>query len=324
MYGHHQQSQETLENFINAIVFGGRGTRPDSEDDARWNAQRGELVVSHSENLILNDQLEVARRELLAWQPLNPAAPSAIECLVLRNRNTTLGRILRDLGNFNGALTYFEELLKDALLDRHYEHTGQLRVILSNIADLYCELERANDAATIVESELSFMARKGVENIGSGRRLQLCLAEAYIKQARFKEAEETLIGLQAVIEDIPEPDLINKSYLYRIFYGLARLAHLNLETEQAIEYWRKALEAGIKCGWKTGYPMNILRYSLAHALYKQGDIKQSSEQLDIANANLDADDIKYWTVGLSTYWYRYVKGQFRMSESTLINVDSYT
>ena len=319
--GNRQKSQETLENFINCIIFGSRGGH--LEGDARGNAQRGELVISQVQNLILNDQLGLAKKELLAWQPLVPAAPSTMECLVLRSRHTNLGKVLRDLGDFSGALTYFEELLRESALDEHFEHTRHMRVILCNITDLYCELERADDAVAAVESELAHMAASGVDNIGNGRRLKLCLAESYIKQGRSNKAEETFNDLQEVLEDLPDSDIVTKNALFRVYYGLARLAHSGLDMKQAVKHWHQALEAGRRCGWNTAYPMNIVRYSLAYALYESGDVKESSEQLEMANWSLNHEGIKYWVVGLSTYWYRYVKGQFRMSELTLINTNSY-
>ena len=317
MYGNHGKSQETLERFINTIIFEGRGQH--SEGDARWNAQRCELVISHVQNLILYDHLEIAKRELLAWQPLVPAAPSTMECLMLHSRDTNLGRVINDLGDFNGVLTYFEKLLRDSSQDVNYEHTGYRRVILSSIAELYCELGHADDAVATVESELEFLKARNAENFGSGRRLKLCLAEGYMKQCRFTEAEETLNDLREVLEVVQDPDIITRSGIFRVYYGLARLAHLNLDTKQAIKHWHQTLEAGKQCGWKTAYPMNIVRYSLAHALFESGDVKQSSEQLQLATTSLDHEEAKYWIVGLSTYWYRYVKGLFRMSESTLIN-----
>ena len=321
MHGNRQASQDALEKFIDKIIFGSRAEH--LEGDARENAQRGELVISHVQNLILDDQLVLAKKELLAWQPLVSAAPSTMECLVLRSRHTNLGKVLRDLGDFDGALTYFEDLLQETALDEHFEHTGHMRVILCNIADLYCELERADDAVTAVESELVHMAASGVDNIGNGRQLKLCLAEGYIKQGRPNKAEETFNSLKGVLEDLSDPDIITKSALFRVYYGLARISHSRLDTEQAVKHWHQALEAGSRCGWNTAYPMNIARYSLAHALYESGDIKGSSEQLQLANVSLNHEEIKYWVVGLSTYWYRYVKGQFRMSESTLVNTISY-
>ncbi|MCJ1352502.1 MAG: hypothetical protein MMC33_002486 [Icmadophila ericetorum] len=65
-----QESQATLEKFIHATILLGHdsGTKP----DARWNAHRGELVVSYAENLIHADELELAEKELAAWEPLDP------------------------------------------------------------------------------------------------------------------------------------------------------------------------------------------------------------------------------------------------------------
>jgi tetratricopeptide (TPR) repeat protein len=315
LQGKRQESQDTLEQFVHAVVL----PEHDSgiESDARWNAQRGYLVVSYAENLIQADQLAAAEKELLAWEPLNPGLSSMMECLVLRSRNTNIGRVLRDRGAFPESLSFFEGLHQDTLFDVHYDHTGHRRIIISNIADLYCELNRGLDAVLFVKAELDYMTDQGTENISSGRRLKLCLAEGYLRSQRTQEAHEVLSNVKEALDVIPNPDMLAKYGIFRAYCGFAQISHMEGDYRRAQELWTQALEAGQHCGWDMDYPMNIVRYSLAHAFFELDDTEQSLQNLQSAKESLSRQGQKYWSVGLCTYWYQFVHGRFQLSESTL-------
>lgn len=93
MSGKHKESNDALEAFVQSRILPGRDRG--SEITSRYNAQRGDLVISFSENMIRQGNLEEARSELCEWSPLDPTAPSTLERITSRARDTTLGKILR-------------------------------------------------------------------------------------------------------------------------------------------------------------------------------------------------------------------------------------
>ena len=308
MYQRREDSQRMLEAFIHNNITSDENAK--EVNNARWNALRGELIISYAENLILGSELATAKKELLDWSPLQ-SHPSIMESLVLRMRNTNLARILREEGNFNEALTYLKDLYEENIHDEHAEHKGQKRIIMSNMADVYCELDRPIEAINLVDPELTHMSETTNDTISSGRRLQLCLAEGEILLERYKEAEGTLQILKKTSEAIISPDIITLGVIFRTWTGLARISHQKGDWTEALSRWREALKAGKRCKWDNQeFPMNIVRFSIAHLLFEMHNEEEARTYLQDAKASFDEGrGIKCWTVGLGTYWCKYVKGK---------------
>lgn len=304
MYNRKEDSQQILESFVYA-------TRPDDdskpEHDVRWNALRGDLIVSYAENLIQGTELRAAKEELLKWHPSRSEHLSLMEGEVLRAKNISLARILREEGSFQEALLYFEALHQSILSDDRAEHTGRRRIILSNICDMYCELDRPADAIVLVQPELAYMAERSTDTISSGRRLKASLAEAQILAGKFSEAEEELLALKKVTEAVVNPDVITLNIMFRTWCGLARLSHHKREWYSALPYWTQALEAGRLCKWDRRYPLNIVRLSIAHVYFEMNNKVEALKYLQDAEESIAQYGIKHWTVGLGTYWYQYVR-----------------
>lgn len=103
-------------------------------------------------------------------------------------------------------------------------------VLFSNIADLYCELGRPDDAESVLERELEIIYARGWENISTGRRLQLALIESFIRRGMFEKAEECLSKLVPIFEAITQLDIIQNTGHFRVWSGLARISHLSKAT----------------------------------------------------------------------------------------------
>ncbi|KAL8797717.1 MAG: hypothetical protein Q9195_000069 [Heterodermia aff. obscurata] len=306
LYGMQRDSEVTFETFVESssptdkIKYTG---------DARYNAQRGDVIVSFAEDMILDGKLVDAKEVLSSWQPLNPQSPSTMERLVLRSRNITAGRIAREQGNFEDAKVCLENLLEESMDDPYYEHTGWRRKTIYSLASVYCELGEPQMAADLVTPELAWMSGARMEDMPSGRSLKVILAECQILLGELAAAEATLEDLRRVIEVRKEPDLITRTNFFRAFVGLARIAHGRKEWEKAVKYWRQALDAGKGCGWDQQYPMSIVRYSMAYVLLSNQQIDEGLENLEAAERSMKEDGPQYWSVGLSTYWLAHVKEQ---------------
>jgi len=304
MLGEGASSNKTLEEFIHSTILPGYNQL--LEGDARWNAQRGELVLSFAENLIESGALTAARHELLQWKPINPGSPSSMERIVLRGRNITLGKILKFQGHFQEALDTLKAVLQESKTDSFYDCTGWRRVLLSNIGDLYCELQRPADAQFLLEPELKQMIDSGSQNISSGRRLQLTLAESFIRSGMYEKAEEILSNLGKLYGTIHDPDALAKRGMFRVWASLARIAHVGCYWDEALLNWNKASSALQSLGQQNKSHSGLVQYATAHALAKLGKMRGSSDVLAKAKDLLNSDERRYWIVGFDSYWRDYI------------------
>ena len=304
MLGSQTESNKTLERFIHSKVLPGHDLG--LESNARYNAQRADLVVSYAQNLIQDMRLATARTELCEWLPLNPTAPSAMERIALRGRNITLGKILRYEGRFQEALTFLEEQLKNCEDDEFYEGTGWRRVLLSNVADLYTELDRPADAEAILEPELKQMKSKGQQNISSGRRLQLSLTETFMRRGIYDQAKACLVKLRTLYESIAEPDILTRSGIFRTWTSMARIAHYRKCWDESLFNWRKALEVLEVQGWGGSFSGGLVKCSIAYVLFKLGQMDEGLKILNEGRINLNSEEQMFWIVGFNSYWHDHI------------------
>lgn len=301
MLGKLSDANQALESFVHSTVFPGHDNG--LEADARWNAQRGDLVISFAENLIHTGDLTAAKGELCEWNPINSASPSTIERVVLRSKNITMGKILRYEGCFHEALPCFQEALQGSESDGFYNGAGWQHLLVSNVADLLCEVGRPAEAKALLVPELQPMIERGCQNISSGRRLQLSLIESFIECGMLDQAEENLFSLKEVYEAIDNPGMLAIRGTFRVWSGLARTFHLRSCWNEALHNWSKALGVLSVLGREKDFESGIVYYSMSYALFKLGRYQESSESLRKARVNLESNDRNFWIVGFNSYWY---------------------
>ena len=303
MRGKRDESAKTLEDFVRATALpaNNRG----SELTPRYNAQRSDLIISFSENMIQQGRLEEAKMELYEWSPLDLTAPSTLERIASRARDITLGKILRYQGLFKDALVLLEKVLEESHIDDFFEGTGWYRVLLSGVADLYIELGRSEDAEKILRQELQPMVEAGTQDIATGKRLRLSLVETYLERNMFGIAEEALLHLKEEYEVIKEPDYATSINIFRVWLGLARVSHRQGNWEDALSYWRQALAATEQLKMSNGFNAGIVRYSLAHALLMTGDSAQSDLMVAQAKQNMASEPRMFWIAGFNSKWHDY-------------------
>jgi tetratricopeptide (TPR) repeat protein len=217
-----------------------------------------------------------------------------------------LGRILKNQGRFHEALPYFEKLLQEFSYEDNHVSTGWQMALFSNIADLYCEVGRPDDAEAVLAREMEIIYVRRWENISTGRRLQLALIESFIRRGMFKEAEECLSKLVPIFEAITEPDLMQNTGHFRVWAGLARVFHLQGHWDDALVRWYRALGIVEGSGWTEGFNYGIILFSIAQVLARTGKLDECHAALENAQRSPAAEERKYWIVGLGSYWYDYV------------------
>lgn len=302
MSGKAKESETALYRFLrDAAAPGGR----ESELSRRYNAQRGELIISFSENLIREGKLVEAKAELTEWKPLD-MAPSSLENITLRARDITLGKILRFQGLFREALTQLDAILQGCLLDDYFEGTGWYRVLLSEVADLHCELGQPVEAEKLLLQELAPMREKGTQDIATGRRLRMSLSECYLQQNMFARAEDLLLELQRAFSSSGEPDYNAQFNNFRIWISLARKFHKQSEWEQALSCWKHALSALERLKMDGGSNAGLVRCSIAHALFMTGSETDGVHILAEARQNMESEARIYWIPIFNSQWYEYI------------------
>ncbi|PYH46386.1 LipA and NB-ARC domain protein [Aspergillus saccharolyticus JOP 1030-1] len=304
LQGKFKQSYTVLENHIHNIALPGLDEALVS--DVRWNATKGDIVVSFAETLIREGDLQRAQEELNVWQPIHPEAPSSMELLVLQSRDVMIGRILRNQGRFQEALPYLEQILSRFSAEDYYVSTGWQMNLISNITALYCEVGRPKEAETLIEKPLEISLKNGWYNISTGRQLRLGLIESFIRRGLLVRAEQCLTELLSVVERITDPDVSQSTQHFRVWVGLARISHLQGQLETALARWQRASELLRNSGWDQGFNHGVVLYSIAQILSRIGRYDECQQVIKQAQKNIADEKGRYWIVGLGSYWYDYI------------------
>ncbi|KAM5430281.1 hypothetical protein McanCB56680_004946 [Microsporum canis] len=297
-----------------------------SDIDAKANAEKGKLINSYAGNLIMENQLVRAKKELESWQPKNPNRPSRMESSVLSDHNVALGRLLKNQGLFTEALPYFERIFHDIRSENCSGNPIWQMNALANVTDLYLEVRRPDDAEATLRETVKVMYARGWQRYSITRRLRLTLAESFIMRAMFQRAEECLLRLIPMFEGIEDPDTNQKTEHFRTWAGLARISHLQGNWDEAINRWKTAINIVERSGWSKKFNHGVLLQSLAQAQFRADKILESQETLKVAKESLAAEERKYWIVGLGSYWLDYILaplGEIGQSE-VMVECDSYS
>ena len=316
MHGDPKGSNQALERFLQSAILtenGRYGLSP------MWNARRGGLLLSYARNLTFDGETSKAAVELQSWNPLDPDKPSTMERMNIFRRDTALARILREQGVFDEALHCLQRILKQNQDDEHlYENEGWRRGILASIADLHCELGQSMEADAALRPELEYLTGREELNTSNGRLLQLSLAESYILREMWARAEELLQNLEAIFTVKVDPDLISQTALFRVWFAFARISHMQGRWREAYRYWHKAIMVGQGCRWKD-YPLSIVWLSLAHVCRELNNLDESYGLEQKGRESLARCEMKYWIVGIGTYWLKYVNQRMAARQSTVVN-----
>lgn len=240
MTGNRSQSDDVLAKFISHKT----NTKPDQHSppvDARCNSRIGELIYSRARNLISADDLETAWHDLIRWRPINEDSPSSMEKTVQVSKNVSPGRILKMQGHFEESLLLlrhtFEQIEAEDIAAGDWR-----RLLLANVGDLYCELGQPADAQAMLIPELENMKLARSHNMSSGRRLQLVLAESYLRDGSYQQSIEVIDNVRRMIGKMKDPDNITKRNHFRAWTMLARIAHIQEHWEETLHCWKESFK----------------------------------------------------------------------------------
>lgn len=302
MSGKLQESESALHRFLQ---YAAMASPEELERTPRFNAQRGDLVVSFSENLVRRGKLAEAKAELMEWKPLGTEC-STLEKITTRARDITLGKVLRYQGLFSDTLNLLEGVLRDSFFDDYFEGTGWYRVLLSGMSNLYCEMGQPCDAERLFLQELNTMRERGTQEIATGRRLRMSLADSYLQRDMYTEAEGLLKDLQLATMSSGGPEYTADVNIFRISVSLARVSHKRCCWEEALVRWRHALSTLDRLKLSGGFNAGIVRCSIAHALFMKGQRLESANVLEEARKNLASEPRTFWIPLFNSEWHDFI------------------
>ena len=269
-----------------------------------YNAHRGNILISLAENDMLQHKYEAARLKLSEWRPLNQESPSVLEGITLRARDITLGKTLRHQGSFNPALDTLHDVLAKCEHDEGFKTSGHYRVLVSNVADLYCECGHPAKADTLLQQALKSLLTRGGKDSAVGQRLRLALAETYIQRAMYDHAMEILEELEHKYCQerlaIPPP---RKKHVFQALIGLARIHHHRGAWDEALKHWHQALDYG------RNFDAGIVQLSIALVLHRIGEYVESHKLLSEAKMKLETNPRVYWYPRFASAWYKEINEQ---------------
>jgi tetratricopeptide (TPR) repeat protein len=267
-----------------------------AQKTARYNALRCEIIISRSENLVRDWQLEDARRELSKWCTLQQSSVSTLEKITALERDTIMGKILKYQGRFEEALLLLEPLLEDRSLP--FQGSGWYCVLLSNVADLQCEMGRPDEAEKLLNENLQIMINNKTEDLATGRRLRLSLAESLLSRQKYNDAEKVWLQLLKTYETTPRVDYATAVNKFRVLIGLARVHHMQGRWERALERWRQAENMDVA----KKSSLALLHLSVSYLLHKLGQHSDSHAMASTALGIIDSEACSFWTAGFHSHW----------------------
>lgn len=295
--------------------------------EPRLNALVGSVMIAYAEYLVtetgIGEGFLESIRILQLCRSVSPDRPSTAELIMLSNRDRIEGKIFKDQGKWKDAEHYLRKFCNDQIMPGSL-HEGWAT---ADLAQVLLELGREEEAAELIEryielrrssghfeqSELSIRASDTI-------LLEIYLAETRLRQGRYADACDLYKRVRGRMRNFEPLEHYEKTRLYFVLCGLARISHLCRDWPEAKKQWMTAFEYGksIDTGSNNGcwgqrhFYQGIVQYSLADACYESGAIDEGlsiAQQMENSGA-LNEDNRFYWMPGLGTYWLREMKQKF--------------
>lgn len=288
------RSNSVLETFFCAIESSGSHC-------PRMNAQHGLILLSSAKVFIQQDRPEEAVEWLSRWKPLNERQPSTMEKSALCEIKIELGNVWRLIGDFDTARQSLEAALEEIKSPKIYDK-GHVDLICY-LGDVYCELNDPRKARDLLEC--GFKQLDSLTASAKWMRLNLSLAETYIRECSLGEGERILLKIQSRSR-CGSP--LSKYQELRLYLGLARIAHLRREWPVALQYWTESLKRLeiFAFAFGFGHTTRVIHYSISVVLFELGDRELSAKSFAESEKMAKRGGCKYWVTGISSYWFEYV------------------
>ncbi|KAK2006150.1 hypothetical protein LZ32DRAFT_596043 [Colletotrichum eremochloae] len=211
-----------------------------------------------------------------------------------------VGRIMRGQGDFYSAKICFERCS-----GTHGIRISKKIIILSALADLYCELDYISQdpqrhyllqARSLLEPALKLV---GVANSKSRRRLLLSFSEIHLREGAVDEARTILKELLILYENMQSLDIVDRLGHVRSCIALAR----TYPPGQAERYWSDALRlnADYNPSEEEVFTCAVIYLHLSWLSYCSGEMDGAQNMSACAEKILCNRRPEYLLPGIGTY-----------------------
>ncbi|KAF2764470.1 hypothetical protein EJ03DRAFT_27253 [Teratosphaeria nubilosa] len=245
------------------------------------------------------EELDKARSVLGTWKPLNPQSPFTVERHVWGLVHSKLGMVLRFQGCFVDALTCLQQAVcsQSGLISRWET--------ICELADVLTELDRPDEAMITIAKEQEVCTGDARLNPAGQRRLQLSLAEAFMRKELYEDAA-------SIYRAANNGGSFAK---LRTAIGLARVAHSQRKWDEAFDQWNHALKLLSndfpRGDTHSGHTYLAILESTHHVLLMRGErdyAAQTQENIKEIRKTSDIRGCTNWIPGLNTYWLQSLHG----------------
>lgn len=282
----------------------------------RDHALQGRLHISQIENKIKCYEPDVASF-IYQWEVEQPMSTLDIE--ITSRVQSAAARLFQSIGDLEAAKAFLEQFL--SLKRATPTPVNTRRVIISRLADIYCELREYPKVTEILQPELEGSTAPDRAS-RLYRRLMLALMEANVGFGRSDAAYRVLKKTQDIA--FPEPDNLHDELLHmRTLFGAARIAHMGSDRAEAVLRWRFALQEVERMHIlksTRGFTSAIGYLSMAHAQLSIGDRHGARHSWLIGAAVLKSEICEFWIPVASTVWLREIATDVHKSEGWSLRI----
>jgi tetratricopeptide (TPR) repeat protein len=270
-------------------------------------AHYGRVLLSNSQQFLQQNKLSEAMSELEKFKKSDN--PSELENVVLARVDLAKGRVLQFLGFFDKA----EMLLKALWHNSQHLPSSSVCTLVANLAEIYCELDRPEDAENFANSQLENMKQAGWDTLSRTCGLHLSLGEAYLQQGKLLQAAAAFETLRKFLVSKNELNFTDRMRLLRAHVGFARLFHLESRWAEAIVQWGEARKALELCAWQPGFSDSVISLSLSDAYNELGRPDVAEPLRKHGEEILRVTGPQYWFACIGTKWLSTLKSNLRLS-----------
>ncbi|KAI3338715.1 hypothetical protein F4824DRAFT_488434 [Ustulina deusta] len=224
-----------------------------------------------------------------------------------------VGRVFRGQGFFDDARKCFETCLNTTELSQPKRF-----LIVSALADLYCELEYQNgetrflsQAGAMLEPEIQKLRTSRGTFKRSFRRLLLSLVEVRLRQGLINDAQELIWELLTIYMELKEPDIVDRLGHVRSLIALARVSP---NPGTALQVWTDVL------AWNKFYnpeeqevfTCGVVHLFLCITWYNIGNMEESIQSLYRALDVVREKPPQFLIPGIGTYLFHDVGRQVKV------------
>ena len=288
--------------------------------EPRMNAEVGYVLIKHAEMLVTEGATKQSflesQRILTLCRAASPSHPSLAEKVMLSEKDRILAKGYKDLGLWELAAGSFKNYCVDCL----FPGTPQEGWATADWAQVLLELGRNEEAVNVIEeplqnrlsqdfAQLSRLATRANDTI----LLQINLAEARLRQGFYSDSEaqfKVCLDRMLAFEHLEHAE---KTRVFSVYCGLARISHLTHDWNTAAVRWEKALEYGLTINsgpeskpWnRKHFYQAVVLYSLSDAHYELGnrDTAMSLRREVEESGSLHPKNRMFWMLGIGTYWF---------------------